>query len=47
MLSQKYPAHKKRAGVVEHLPSKCEALSSNPVLKKKREREREKTGLHV
>jgi hypothetical protein len=34
-LSQKYPT-KKRAGgmaqVVEHLPSKCEALSSTPIL---------------
>jgi hypothetical protein len=32
-LSQKYPTQKRAGGVaqvVEHLPSKCEALSSNP-----------------
>jgi hypothetical protein len=39
-LFQKNPSQKKRAGGVthgaEHLPSKCEALSSNPSTKKKK-----------
>jgi hypothetical protein len=28
--SQKYPTHERAGEVVEHLPSKCEALNSNP-----------------
>jgi hypothetical protein len=38
ILSQKYPTQKRTgrvAQVVEHLPSKCEVLSSNPVPPKK------------
>jgi hypothetical protein len=37
-LSQQYSTRKSAGGVaqvVEHLPSKCEALSSNPILPKK------------
>jgi hypothetical protein len=33
---------KKRAQVLEHLPSKHEALNSNPITTKKRKKERKK-----
>jgi hypothetical protein len=44
-LSRKYPTQKRAGGVVqvlECLPSKCEALSSNPSTKKKKKRKRKK-----
>jgi hypothetical protein len=43
-ISQKYPTQNRAGGVtqvVEHLPHKCEALSSNPSTAKKEKKKRQ------
>jgi hypothetical protein len=49
-LSQEYSAQNRTgrvAQVVEHLPSKCEALSSNPRTSKKKKKEEEKLKINI